>query len=264
MEVVHDLELVGALADAARDPSVKAVVLRVDSPGGSVLASDNIWEAVRSLNARKPVVVSMGDVAASGGYYIASPATEVIAAGTTLTGSIGVIGGKLVLGDTLTKIGVHTETMSRGKRATIGSPLTPFSEEERAVVEALMQDAYDLFVERIVSGRGMARDKVLAAAEGRVWTGSQALTQGLITRVGTLADAVERARALGSLPGGPVRIHPEPKSFMEILSEAFSDQGGGVLAAARRFGPGRRALALFSLLRRQHVLAFTPVFVDIR
>jgi len=264
MEVVYDLELVGALAEVARDDSVKAVVLRVDSPGGSALASDNIWEAVRSLAARKPVVVSMGDVAASGGYYVAAPATEVFAAGTTITGSIGVVGGKLVLGDTLTKIGVKTETLSRGARSTIGSPLTPFTDEEREVVRALMQDSYDLFVDRVVTGRGLSRDKVLAAAEGRAWTGSQALKQGLLTRTGTLGDAIERARELGSLPGGPVQIHPEPKSFMEILSEAFADQGTGVLAAARRLGPGRRALALASLLRRQHVLAFTPLYVEVR
>jgi len=264
MEVVYDLELVGTLAELARDEAVKAVVLRIDSPGGSALASDNIWEAVRALAARKPVVASMGDVAASGGYYIAAPATEVFAADTTLTGSIGVVGGKLVLGDALTKVGVHTETISRGRRAAIGSPLTPFSDEEREAVRALMQDAYDLFVDRVVTGRGLPRDKVLAAAEGRVWTGSQALERGLITRSGTLADAIDRARELGGLPGGPVRIHPEPRSFMEILSEAFADQGNGVLAAARRLGPGRRALALASLLRRQHVLAFTPVFVEIR
>jgi protease-4 len=264
MEVVYDLELVGALSDVARDDMVKAVVLRVDSPGGSALASDNVWEAVRSLAARKPVVVSMGDVAASGGYYIAAPATEVFASGTTLTGSIGVVGGKLVLGDMLTKIGVHTETMSKGKRAAIGSPLTPFSDEEREVVRALMQDSYDLFVDRVVTGRGMARDKVLAAADGRAWTGSQALSQGLLTRTGTLRQAIERARELAKLPGGPVQIHPEPKSFMELLSEAFADQGTGVLAAARRLEPGRRALALAALLRRQNVLAFTPVYVEIR
>jgi len=264
MEVVYDLELVNSLAEAARDETVKAVVLRIDSPGGSALASDNVWEAVRSLAARKPVVVSMGDVAASGGYYIAAPATEVFASGTTITGSIGVVGGKLVLGDALTKIGVHTETLSKGKRSSIGSSLTPFSEEEREVVRALMQDSYDLFIDRVVTGRGLARDKVLAAAEGRAWTGSQALKQGLLTKTGTLADAIERARELASLPGGPVQIHPEPKSFMEILTEAFTDQGTGVLAAARRLGPGRRALALASLLRRQNVLAFTPVYVEVR
>jgi protease-4 len=264
MEVVYDLELVQALSEAARDPAVKAVVLRVDSPGGSALASDNIWEAVRALKERKPVVVSMGDVAASGGYYIAAGATEILAGEPTLTGSIGVVGGKLVLGDTLTKIGVHVETLSRGQRAAIGSPLKPFTDEERVAVQLLMQDAYDMFVDRIVSGQGIPRDKVLAAAEGRVWTGAQAIDAGLLTGTGTLNDAIERARKLGQLPGGPVEIHPKPKTFMEILSEAFADQETGVIAAARRLGPGRRALALASLLRSQRVLAFAPLHIEVR
>jgi len=264
METVRDIELVMDLAAAARDDSIRAVVIRVDSPGGSALASDNIWDAVRAVAARKPVVASLGDVAASGGYYIASAATEVFASPTTLTGSIGVVGGKIVLTDAMGKIGVHTETLQRGERAAIASPFRLFSEEERGVVNDLMREAYDLFVDRVVEGRGIDRAAVLSAAEGRVWTGSQAAQMGLVTKAGTLHDAIERARELASLPGGPVQIHPEPKNLMEIIGEALGDPGMGAVSVARRFPAGARALALASLLGSNRVVAFEPTVIEIR
>jgi protease-4 len=263
MDLVGDVDLVETLSEAARDDNVKAVVLRIDSPGGSALASDNIWAAVRALAARKPVVASMGDVAASGGYYIASAATEIFATPPTLTGSIGVVGGKVVIGDGLGKIGVHTDVVATGPRATIGSPFTPFSEEERQVITGLMTDAYDLFIDRVASGRGLDGGKVRALAEGRVWTGAQALESGLVDRAGTMAAAVERARELSSSPGLPAELYPKPKSFMEMLSEQLARQPS-VLTAVRRFPSGRHALALASALRGQRVLAMDPFALEIR
>ncbi len=264
MELVRDTELVEALGEAERDPSIRAVVLRIDSPGGSALASDNIWAAVRDLAKVKPVVASMGDTAASGGYYVAAAATEVFASASTITGSIGVVGGKLAIGDGLAKIGVRTETVARTERARLFSPFSPFDDAEREVVLGLMRAAYDLFVDRVAEGRGLERGRVLAAAEGRVWSGAQALEAGLVTRLGTLADAVERARKLGSLPAGPVEIFPPPKTLMERIGEALTGPQTGALAAARRHPSGRHALLVASLLFRQRVLAVAPYALEVR
>jgi protease IV len=263
MEMVDDLELSNALSQASRDASVKAIVLRIDSPGGSALASDNLYEAVRAAAKRKPVVASMGDVAASGGYYIAAGCTEVLASDATLTGSIGVVGGKIVFGDGLGKIGVRTGTVERGKRASISSPFTPFTDEERALVTAQMQEAYDLFVDRVVEGRSLPREQVLAAAEGRVWTGRQALERKLVDKLGTLDAAIERARELSGAKGVPAELYPAPKSFFEELGERLSQQDAA-FALARRTAVGRRALAMGGLLLGNRVLAFAPLSLEVR
>jgi len=264
MELVRDRRLVDALGEAARDPSVKAVVLRIDSPGGSALASDNVWSAIRELAAVKPVIASMGDVAASGGYYMASAATEVFASPTTITGSIGVVGGKLVIGEGLSRIGVEVETVASTERAHLFSPFTPFAEGEREVVLQLMRTAYDLFVDRVAEGRALDRDAVLAAAEGRIWSGFQAREKGLVTTLGTMADAVERARELGGLPGGPVDLFPPPKSVMELIGEALAGSEVGVLAVLRRRPAGRHALLLASGLLERRVLAVAPFAIEVR
>jgi protease-4 len=264
MELVRDAELVDALGEAARDQSIKAVVLRIDSPGGSALAADNIWAAVRDLAAIKPVVASMGDTAASGGYYVAAAATEVFAAPSTITGSIGVVGGKLAIGEGLAKIGVRSEILARTDRARLFSPFAPFDDAEREAVLGLMRSAYDLFVDRVAEGRDMEREQVLAAAEGRVWSGAQALEAGLVTRLGTLADAVERARELGGLPAGPVEIFPPQKTMMEVLGELLAGSESGVLVTARRHPAGRHALLVAALLLERRVLAVAPFALEVR
>lgn len=263
MEVISDMDLVAALGKAGRDDSIKAVVLRIDSPGGGVLASDNIWEAVTRLARKKPVVASMGDVAASGGYYIASAATEIFASPSTLTGSIGVVGGKVVIGRTLEKIGVHTQALQTAPRATIGSPFRPFTDEERVLVTGFMQEAYDLFVDRVATSRSMPREKILSQAEGRVWTGADALKGGLVDRSGTLHDAVERARKLIGSPGLPVEVYPEPKSLMDMISEQLGQQPSA-LSFAKRHPAGRHALAMAAILGSQRVVAFCPVTYEVR
>ncbi len=265
METVYDMELVATLSELARDDTVRAVVLRIDSPGGSPLASDNIWHAIRALAAKKPVVASMGEVAASGGYYIASAATEIYASPATITGSIGVVGGKIVFSDGATKIGIHTERIQTAKRASLTSPFSPFNDDERQAMQQLMQQIYNQFVDRVATGRKLERAKVLQVAEGRVWTGSQAIESGLVDTAGTLADAVERARSLGQLPpGAPADVYPEPKNLMEILGEALADpEAATVLALARRHRSMRQALALTTLLLDHQVLAFAPTFFEI-
>jgi protease IV len=263
MDVVRDMQLVFALDKALRDDSVKAVVLRIDSPGGSALASDNIWAAVRALAAKKPVVASMGDVAASGGYYIASAASEIVAEPATLTGSVGVVGGKIVLEGALGKLGVKTETINRGSRASLASPMHPFTDDERQVMTKLMQTAYDMFVDRVAEGRKLDRKLVLAAAEGRVWTGAQARDRKLVDRLGGLSDAVARARELGKLPAGaPLDIFPKPKTFFEMIGERLSEPEA--VAGLRYVPAGRKALSLVSLFLGEKVLAFAPVLFEVR
>jgi protease-4 len=203
-------------------------------------------------------------VAASGGYYIASAANEIFVSEATLTGSIGVVGGKVVFGDALEKIGVHTETMRRGTRSAMISPLHPFTPEERVAITGMMQEMYDIFVDRIVEGRGMDRAKVLELAEGRVWTGEQALASGLVDKAGTLKDAVERARELAKLPGGPVEIYPKPKNFMEMIGEQLAEQEVRAISPLMRLESGRNALAFGALLYSNRVLAFAPISFEVR
>ncbi len=266
MEMVQDMVLVNTLTEISSDDTVKAVVLRIDSPGGSPLASDNIWHALRTLAAKKPVVASLGDVAASGGYWITSAATETLASKSTITGSIGVVGGKIVFQEAASKIGIKTETLTTGKRASLSSPLSPFGEDGRQAITKVMQDTYDMFIDRVATGRKMDRNKVLEVAEGRVWTGSQAIKNGLIDRIGNLQDAVARARELASLPPGtPAEILPEPKGIMEMLGEALGDPQVSVrLAIARRHAGVRRALSIAQLLTKHQVLTVAPFFFEIR
>ncbi|MFM7137702.1 MAG: signal peptide peptidase SppA, partial [Planctomycetota bacterium] len=176
--------IVKAIREAAADDKVAAIVLRIDSPGGSALASDLIWrEAER---AKKPVVASLSDVAASGGYYIAVAAERIVAAPGTLTGSIGVVGGKVAVGGALEKVGVHTDVVSKGKNAGWLSMTEKFTAGEREVFLGTMRDVYRLFTGKVAAGRKLDQAKVESLAEGRVYTGRQALQAGLVDRLGTL------------------------------------------------------------------------------
>ena len=160
------------------DNSIKAIVLRIDSPGGSSVASDVIWRELtitREDNPGRPIVTSMSDLAASGGYYIAVPADAIVAQPGTLTGSIGIFGGKIVIGGTLGKAGIGTETVTSGANADMYSPFTPFTPPQRAKVEEFMQDFYKGFVGKVAESRKSTPDAIHAVAQGRVWTGRQAL-----------------------------------------------------------------------------------------
>jgi protease-4 len=263
---VYDFDVNQTLSDVARDDTVKAVVLRIDSPGGSVIASDNIWHAVRALAKKKPVVASFGDVAASGGYYIASAATEVYSIPATITGSIGVVGGKMVFSGAADKLGVHSERIQTGKNAGLESPFSKFSDTERSAVMHTMQSAYDMFIDRVVEGRGLKRDKVLEVAEGRVWTGTQALSFGLVTKMGSLDDATSRARELAKVAAGtPAEIVPKPKNLMDFINEAFGQPQASIAGKViSRLPAAELALSVASMFVDEHVLAVSPVFVQVR
>ncbi len=205
------------------DDDVEAVVLRVNSRGGSGLASDMMWrEIVRTQAAGKPVVVSMANYAASGGYYIAAPADHIVAQRGTLTGSIGVFGGKLALGGTMEKIGVTQHTYKRGELSDLFSTTDPFSDEGRAVYRRFLGSFYDLFLDRVAEGRDLDRDAVHTVAQGRVWTGEQALERGLVDELGGLDVAVAKAAELAEVanPGSVgIRRWPIRKDFFELLME---------------------------------------------
>ncbi|MDJ0762065.1 MAG: signal peptide peptidase SppA [Myxococcota bacterium] len=271
MDVVRDLSLVKTLSELARDNAVRGVVLRIDSPGGSALASDNIWQAVQALAKRKPVVASLGDVAASGGYYIAAGATKIFASATTITGSIGVIGGKIVIEKAASKLGIRAERLQKGARAHLYSPFAPFGEDGRNVVRQAMAETYNLFVERVATGRGLDKEAVLASAEGRIWSGSQAIERKLVDAEGGLFEALTHARALAGLPPtAPVEVFPKPKNLFEMLGESLSDpqvtapQVTALQAILHKERSIQYGLALSQLLRHHRVLTFAPVLFEIR
>lgn len=191
--------LVAALRAANRDASTAAVVFHVDSGGGSPLASDLIWREVKLLAAKKPVVAVMGSVAASGGYYVLTHANKVMAAPTTLTGSIGVVGGKVVLEEFNAKYGLNPETIKRGRFADLGQSARGYDEEERALLERYMQDVYQRFVARVADGRAMSEERVNEIGRGRVWSGADALELGLVDELGDVAAAVANAKKLAGL-----------------------------------------------------------------
>jgi protease-4 len=222
-----------ALRDAAKDPEVKAIVLRIDSPGGSPLASDLIWQAIRDVRkAGKPVVASLSDYAASGGYYVASAADAIVSQPQTLTGSIGVFVIRPVLAGLMEKLGVGVESITRGARADLLLSTVPLSAETRAVLRDDVQHTYERFLGRVAEGRGMSPAAVDEVARGRVWTGEQALELGLVDRLGGIPEAVLAAKEKAGLdPDADVLLvqYPAPKPLAQQFLEAL--QGGGVSLA---------------------------------
>jgi protease-4 len=211
--------LVPALHVLAIDATVKAVVLRIDSGGGSAQASELIWRAVGELAAQKPVIVSMSDVAASGGYYIASGATRIFALDDTLTGSIGVVGGKLAVRDALGRLGVNTFPIGRGKRATMTASLGPWTDDERAAIRSSMEAVYRVFVGRVAAGRHKTPEDILKIAEGRVWTGARAKELGLVDEIGGLDAALAEARRLAKVADAtPLEIYPPAPTLHDLLA----------------------------------------------
>jgi protease-4 len=211
------------LSDLAADDGVAAVVLRIDSPGGSALASDLILREVELVAARKPLVVSMSDVAASGGYYIAAKAHKIVAEPATLTGSIGVFGGKFVTGRFQQEVlGITHDALKRGENADIYTSLAPWNEAQQAQVDALMRRIYDSFLTHVARGRRLTRQQVQAVAQGRVWTGEEAKRLRLVDELGGFDRAIELAReAAGIAPETSVRLafYPEPPSWLDLLLE---------------------------------------------
>ena len=210
--------LVKAIRKANQDSKVKAIVLRVDSPGGSALASDLIWRALEQVD--KPLIASMGDVAASGGYYISMGADRIFAEPGTITGSIGVVGGKFALKGLYEKIGITTNVIQRGNNSGALSALDGFTDSEREAMMTLLHEIYDQFTRKAAQGRKMTQDDLKKLAGGRVYTGKMALKNGLVDELGTLEDAVAFAKhAAGLKPGAKIdrMILPKPASPFEQL-----------------------------------------------
>lgn len=220
-EMVGSDTIVKAVNDAADDKSIKAIVLRVDSPGGSALASDLMWHAIENAKAKKPFVVSMSDVAASGGYYIACNANKIVAERSTITGSIGMFLGKPVVKGLYDWLGVNNEYVMRGKNAGIFRETEKWTPEERAKMEEMAKGVYyDNFVPKVAKGRNKSVEDVNTLGQGRVWTGTQAKANGLIDEFGGLEKAIDIAKGLASLPADKdVRrvVFPEPRPFLESL-----------------------------------------------
>jgi protease-4 len=194
-----------------RDDAVRAVVLRIESPGGDALASDLLWRSVRRLAEAKPVVASMGDVAASGGYYVAAAAHAIHAEAATLTGSIGVVGGKLDLEGLFRQVGVAQEGVERGARAGLLAPGRALSPGERAAVRGELRAVYELFLDRVAEGRGLAREAVHAVARGRVWSGRRAQEAGLVDALGGPLEALADARRRAGLADERVPVDVWPR-----------------------------------------------------
>ena len=228
-----------ALLDASADENVKAIVFRVSSPGGSVVASDQILAALRTAQERgKKIVVSMGDVAASGGYYVSAFADEIIASPSTITGSIGVVGGKLIIGPAMDYyLSSNTETI------TVGSPMVEmftsqrgFNPAERAAFAAFIDRAYTQFIGLVAEGREMTPEQVRTVAQGRVWTGQQALERGLVDHLGGFSVAVARARALAGIEENArvqLRYYPAVESPFQAFSSIFGGSAQSVEALVR-------------------------------
>jgi protease-4 len=220
--------LIEYIKQARRDSSVRAIVLRVDSPGGSATASDAIWRELmitKQERADRPIIASMSDLAASGGYYIAMPAQVIVSQPSTLTGSIGIFGGKFVTGGMYEKLGAHIEATSVGKHAEINGPTRPYNAEELKKLQEQLQSFYDQFVEKVADARHSTPEKIDALAQGRVWTGRQAKQNGLVDELGGLDRAIAIAKQRLKIAADSdveIVVYPPRKSFYELLSDQFS------------------------------------------
>jgi len=216
-----------AIRQATADKDIKAIILRVDSPGGSVTASDQILDAVKKAQAAgKPVVVSMGSVAASGGYYISLSANKIVAEPGTITGSIGVLTGKIAIGGTLGLIGVKGDMVHVGKNALMNSDLEPYTPDQWKAVNAEADAIYNDFTQKVADGRKLPLAKVRDIARGRVWTGADAADRGLVDKLGGFWDAAEIAKKLAGIPQGDqvtFKVYPRQKGMFEALKAWFGN-----------------------------------------
>jgi protease-4 len=275
------------LARIERDDDIKVVVLRIDSPGGSALASDLMWHQLMRVRAKKKLVVSIGEMAASGGYYLASSADFVFADATSIVGSIGVVGGKIAVGDALERVGVHAETFSADSknpsaraRAAYASPLIAWDEPTKLRVYESMKSVYDLFLARVAEGRKISVEKVAASAEGRIFSGREGKARGLVDELGGLEAAIAKARALAGLPGdAKVDVLTARSRVAELLGggaddgaesrnpiSASSVVGAEVASWAARGVPGLAAYAgsLHPLIEGEHAVCALPFALTVR
>jgi protease-4 len=267
--VVGSETLVESIRRIREDSSLRAVVVRIDSPGGSVVASDVIWRELVVTRGRRnnlPMIVSMSDLAASGGYYIAAAAPTIVAEPGTLTGSIGILGGKMVIGGTLGKLGVGSDSVSNGRNAEMSSPFKPFTDGQRAKYEEQLQAFYDDFVEKVAETRHMTPERVDALGQGRVWTGQQAKQLGLVDAIGGLDHAIALAKQSAKIPADrdvEIVVYPPRRSLYDLFwsqfgvtsREAWLMEALGHVANARSLQVVTAPLMLF---RPREPLALMP------
>lgn len=209
-------KIIDQIDNFKEDSSVKAIVLRINSPGGGVSPSQEIYDEVKATAAIKPVVVSMGSVAASGGYYIAAPAQKILANPGTITGSIGVIMQFTNVEELLGKVGLKSQTVKSGMHKDIGSPVRPMSSADREILQLMIDDVYAQFVQAVAESRQMDIDKVRQLADGRIFTGRQAFEAGLVDELGGYRDAIRVAADLAGIKGKPKVVYPAPDK-QEVL-----------------------------------------------
>ena len=233
MKLVGSYSMAESIKQLREDSSVRAVVLRIESPGGSSLASDVMWRELVLLGQTKPLIVSMGTVAASGGYYVASASRDIYALPLTVTGSIGVFYGKADVSGLLDKIGVTVDTYKTAPRADAESFFRGFTPEETRELEHKVDQFYDTFLNRVSQGRGMKKEAIDAVGRGRVWTGQQALERHLIDHLGGIREALADARASAYLPDDApiVEYPPQNTSLLDLALQLAGAGGGGDHAA---------------------------------
>src|SRR5271169_318654 len=252
-------EITRAFRAAVRDPSVRAILFRIDSPGGSVVASESIWrEVVFARERGKPVIVSMGDVAGSGGYYVAAPADKIVAEPATLTGSIGVLAGKLVVSDLFKKLGVSADSAQIGANAAMFSATSEFSPFARSRLEAFLDATYQGFKDHVAAGRHLTPDAVEAVAKGRVWSGEEAKARGLVDALGGYETALGIARDTAHIPADePIEliVFPREKEAFEIVFDRlFGKEAEGEPCSASSGSVERSLRAAQPLLQRLETL----------
>ncbi|MCR4852408.1 MAG: signal peptide peptidase SppA [Prevotella sp.] len=261
-EVSKDLE------ELMNDDDIKAVVLRVNSGGGSAFASEQIWHAVKNLKAKKPVVVSMGGMAASGGYYISCDANWIVAEPTTLTGSIGIFGMFPDMSQLLTqKLGVKFDEVKTNKNASFGTPSRPFNEEEMSYLNMYIDRGYKLFRQRVADGRHLSVDAVEAIAQGHVWLGKDALKIKLVDQLGGLDEAIKKAAQLAKLSEYYTKSYPGPSDFMEELLKASGEVHNNYLDAQMRSALGdlyEPVMLMKSLNHQNAIQARIPFSINIK
>jgi len=270
--VVGSDTLIDYIREARKDSSIRAIVLRIDSPGGSASASDAIWRELtltKNEKADRPLVASMSDLAASGGYYIAMPAQVIVAQPSTLTGSIGIFGGKVVTGGVYEKLGARIESTSIGRNAEINSPARPYNQQELKKLQEQLQSFYDDFVEKVAASRHQTPEQIDALAQGRVWTGRQAKQNRLVDELGGLDRAIALAKQRAKIAADSnveIVVYPPRKSFYELVTDELSGTGDSTAIGAwlnANLSQGeldvlRTMRGPMAMFRRGEVLALMP------
>jgi protease-4 len=232
--IIDSKDTIDEIKEYTKDPLIKAIVLRIDSPGGAVAPAQEIYEEVRKAVAKKKVVVSMGTVAASGGYYIASPATKIIANPGTLTGSIGVIMEIPNIEGLMNKLGIKEEVVKSGSHKDIASIFRGVKKEDREILQQVLDNVHEQFIAAVAEGRKMPYDDVKKIADGRIYTGEQALKVGLVDELGNLEDAVQAAAKLSGIKGEPVVISKKERfSFINLIKGSIPKEFTDILQTVK-------------------------------